>query len=198
MEQLQFLISISIALLVILVVIVILALIKRSKKLFLISLFSLLLFIGSSVYTVYFGFFLGVNKAFEIKEEIFPHYDSETPDTEANKKHFKSFLNIDISPDIKNIYCFDDAIGIDSDYMFSFTCDSLTAKNIIETNKLKKNDTLGNNPGSLQHDFVWWDKKRIDELESYSWNSNSKGKNYHKIFWYDKKNRKAYYFEYYL
>lgn len=45
---------------------------------------------------------------------------------------------MEITPDVKNIYCFDDAIGQDADYMFSFNCNSETATKIINYHSLMK------------------------------------------------------------
>jgi ABC-type nickel/cobalt efflux system permease component RcnA len=197
MIKLTVLIIASIILLIVFIVILISAFIKKTKSLFILSVLSFLLPFGTGIYTLYFGLQKGKEKTVQIAQKIFPPFDSDKPDTEANKKNFRHFLKVDITPDVKNIYCFDDAIGQDADYMFSFSCDSLTAQRIIERHELKKDSLVGNNPESMQHDFFWWDKKRISELESYSWDSDHEmKKNVNKIFWYDAKNEKAYYFEY--
>lgn len=104
----------------------------------------------------------------KIIAKIFPTFDSEQPDTDNNKKRFKDFLKVELTPDIKNIYCFDDAIGIDADYMLSFNCDAITSKKIIEINKLTIDTINVNNAFALQNDFEWWDKKRIEKLQKYS------------------------------
>ena len=198
MAKLETLIIISIALLVVFFVVLIAAIIKRQKLLFGMAGFSFLLLVGTGLYTLYYGFFLGVNATVEVAGKIFPPFNSDTPDTESNRKNFRRFLNTEVTPDVKNLYCFDDATGADADYMFAFNCDSVTAKNLIATNNLKKDTTVGNNPEGLQHNFPWWNKKRIRELQSYSFNSSEKGKGFHKLFWYDGEARKAYYFEYSL
>lgn len=187
-------------LLLVFIITVIFALIKKTKKLFIISTISFLLLFCTGVYTVYFTLKKSKEKTSAIVkksfEKVFPTFDSNIPDTEANKKNFRHFLKVDITPDVKNIYCFDDAIGQDADYMFSFNCDSLTVNRIIDMHELKKDSLLGNNQDGLQHDFFWWDKKRINQLPSYSWDSDNEGKNLHKLFWFDSKNQKAYYFVY--
>ena len=68
-------------------------------------------------------------------DKISPKFDAYHPDTEFNKKRFKDFLKVALSPDIKNIYCFDDAIGIDADYQFSFNCNKSTAELIRKRNE---------------------------------------------------------------
>lgn len=197
MIKLIVLIIASIILLIVFIVILILAFIKKTKTFTILSVLSFLLLFGTGIYTLYFGLQKGKEKTVQMAQKIFPPFDSDKPDTEANKKNFRHFLKVDITPDVKNIYCFDDAIGQDADYMFSFSCDSLTAQRIIERHELQKDSLVGNNPESMQNDFFWWDKKRISELESYSWQSNNeKRKNMYKLFWYDTKNEKAYYFEY--
>ena len=202
MVKLIVLIIASAILLIVFIIILILAFVKKTKRLFILSMLSFLILFSTGVYTLYFGIKKGKEKttaiAKTVVEKIFPTFDSDKPDTEANKKNFQEFLKVDITPDIKNIYCFDDAIGQDADYMFSFDCNALTAKKIIERHELKKDSLPGNNPESMQHDFFWWDNKRINELKSYSWNSDFERKNIYKIFWFDEKNQKAYYFEYNL
>lgn len=126
-------------------------------------------------------------------EKIYPPFDHHKPDTENNRKRFVDFLKIDITSDIKNIYCFDDAIGIDADYMFAFNCNAQTSKKIIEVHNMTM-DTLNSDNGfGLQHDFEWWDKEKIKNLEKYSWTNNNR---YFKYFWYDKEINKAYFFDF--
>ena len=61
-----------------------------------------------------------VKQTDRVIDKVFPPFDYDKPDTKNNKERFADFLKIEITPDIKDIYCFDDAIGIDADYMFSF------------------------------------------------------------------------------
>ncbi len=201
MIKLIILITITSLLFISFVISLVFVITKRTKLLFILSSLLFLLFFSSGTYTTYYGFNKGKLKAKKLVihtlKKIFPPFDSEMPDTEANKKNFREFLKVTVSPDVKNIYCFDDAIGSNADYMFSFNCNSTTAQKIIKRHKLKKDSIIGNNCEGLQHDgFIWWDKKRINELQSYSWNSDNKGKKIYKVFWYDKQNNKAYYFEY--
>ena len=196
MLKFQILIFVSILLLTTFVILFIVALFKRTKKLFHLSLISFALFICTGTYTFYYMVIKGTEKTFQVIEKIFPPFDSDMADTESNKKNFRNFLKVEITPDVKNIYCFDDAIGQDADYMFAFTCDSITANNIIEEHLLSR-DSVSENVGYyLQHDFSWWNKEKLKTLPTYSWSSGGEGKNLHKLFWYDDKNGKAYYFEY--
>lgn len=187
----------SIILLITFIIILITAFIKKTKRLFILSVLSFLLLFCTGIYTIYFGLKKGKEKTIQIAQKVFPPFDSDKPDTEANKKNFKAFLKLDLTPDVKNIYCFDDALGQDADYMFAFSCNSITAKKIIERNELVADSQLGNYSEGLQNDFFWWDKSKIENLPSYSWQSNFEAKkNVYKVFWYDEKKQKAYYFEY--
>jgi len=128
----------------------------------------------------------------ELADKMAPHFDAYEPDTKFNKKRFKEFLEVDLTPDVKNIYCFDDAIGIDADYQFSFNCNPGTAQKIIKKLELTP-DKIHMDVSGLQHDFDWWDKKKIEKLDLYSWKGE---REYYKYFWYDQKEQKAYYFEF--
>lgn len=196
MINFNFLVTMTIILLIVFVIILIITLIKRTKKLVIASLISLFIFALSGFYTAWYGLMKGVEKTFDIIQKVFPPFDSDVADTEANKKNFRNFLKVEITPDVKNIYCFDDAIGQDADYMFAFDCDSITAQRIIEEHSLKKDSVSGNYAEGMQHDFPWWNKETIRQLQSYSWHSELETKNFHKLFWYDEKIGKAYYFEY--
>src|SRR5690554_2062988 len=126
----------------------------------------------------------------KVIDKVYPPFDHDKPDTENNKKRFKDFLKVEISVDIKNIYCFDDAIGIDTDYMFAFNCNNSTSKKIIEVHNLTIDSLNSDNGFNMQHDFEWWNKKKIEKLQKYSWTD---GNQYFKYYWYDKENEKAYF-----
>jgi hypothetical protein len=130
------------------------------------------------------------NKAVQL---IFPPFDYDVPDTENNKKRFSDFIKVKITADVTAIYCFDDAIGIDSDYMFSFNCNPITSDKIIAVHKLTIDTINPDNGFGLQHDFEWWDKEKIQKLQKYSWTD---GNQYFKYYWYDLKNKKAYFFDF--
>ncbi len=136
----------------------------------------------------------------ELKEQtnkvitkVYPTFDHDKPDTENNRKRFADFLKVEITPDVKNIYCFDNAIGIDASYMFSFNCNTTTSKKIIEVHNLTFDSLNRDNGFGLQHDFEWWEKAKIKELQKYSWTD---GDQYFKYYWYDNKNEKAYFFDF--
>lgn len=133
------------------------------------------------------------NTSNDLVDKVVPRFDPYNPDTKFNKERFKEFLKVELSPDVKRLYCFDDAVGIDADYMFSFKCDSTTASKIIQKHQLKRDKQTSDYAFGLQDDFTWWDKKRIEKLDLYSWQGEH---GYFKYFWYDKTDCKAYYFEF--
>jgi hypothetical protein len=133
------------------------------------------------------------DKSKDLVDKVVPQFDAYKPDTKFNKERFKDFLQVDLTADIKNIYCFDDAIGIDADYMFSFSCNITTARKIIEKHQLKLDKETTDYAFGLQHDFDWWDKKKIKKLDLYSWQGDHQ---YFKYFWFDKTEGKAYYFDF--
>lgn len=126
-------------------------------------------------------------------DKLLPHFDAYKPDTKFNKLRFKDFIKVGFTTDIKNIYCFDDAFGINADYMFSFNCDTVTKRKIIEKHQLKLDKVTTDYAFGLQNDFEWWDKEKIKKLDLYSWQNDHQ---YYKYFWYDQKEQKAYYFDF--
>lgn len=120
-------------------------------------------------------------------------FDHDKPDTENNRKRFREFLKVELTPDVRNIYCFDDELGIEADYMFAFNCDSVTSAKIIRVHRLTPDRENKNNCFDLQQDFAWWDKKRIARLPKYVWTDGLQNYTY---YWYDRENKKAYYFDF--
>lgn len=129
----------------------------------------------------------------KIVDKILPTFDSDIPDTENNKLRFRDFIKVPLSKDVDSIFCFDDAVGIDADYMFSFNCNSNTSNSIISEHDLSIDTINLDNGFGLQHDFDWWKKDEIPKLQKYSW---SNGNGLQKYFWFNDKKSKAYYFEF--
>jgi hypothetical protein len=119
-------------------------------------------------------------------------FDSGTPDTRNNKFHFKNFLNVEITPDVKNIYTFGDELGIDAKYMIAFNCNGTTANKIIEVNEFKADNSNQDGYYIQAEHLKWWDRNEVIELPKYSWNDG----NYFKYFWYDSIKEKAYYLDF--
>ncbi|MBI1836322.1 MAG: hypothetical protein HYR91_03555 [Flavobacteriia bacterium] len=132
-------------------------------------------------------------KSNNFRDKFLPKFDAYQADTKFNKRRFKDFIQIELTPDIRNIYCFDDATGIDSDYQFAFNCSKETADKLIKKHQMKSNDQSLDYAFSFQNDFKWWDKKKIKKLKLYYFNSDN---NYYQYFWYDELEHQAYYFDF--
>ena len=129
----------------------------------------------------------------KVVDKVFPSFDHDQADTDNNKRRFEDFIKLNRTPDVTNIYCFDDAIGIDADYMFAFNCNSETSARIIAAHNLTMDTTNSGNAFGLQDDFEWWDKDRIAKLTKYNWTD---GDQYFKYYWYDDDHQKAYFFDF--
>lgn len=130
-------------------------------------------------------------KKSDLRDKIIAHYDPYHPDTKFNKKRFSEFFMFDPTPDVKNIYCYADEMGIDHDYQFSFNCDTLTVNKIISNLNLKKGIIDDNNGSGLWHNFSWWDSSEIEKLIPFSRKGAHETYQY---LWYDTSGQKAYYF----
>jgi hypothetical protein len=133
------------------------------------------------------------DKGEQLTDKIIARYDADTADTKWNKLRFAEFFGFNPTPDVKNIYCYADEIGIDHDYTFSFNCDTSTVNKIVSYLELTQSDKPDNYGEGLQHDFKWWDKNKIQKIKPYL----KKGD--HQTFWYlwyDKNESKVYYFEF--
>ncbi len=53
------------------------------------------------------------DKSEKIIDKAFPHFDYDKADSKFNKQRFTEYLQIDLSADILNIYCFGDFLGAD-------------------------------------------------------------------------------------
>jgi hypothetical protein len=126
-------------------------------------------------------------------DQVIPSFDSDNPDTKFNKKRFKEFFGFAPTPDVREIYCFDDQIGIDSKFIFSFKCSNATKNKIVQHLNLIETAEPDNFSEGLWENFSWWDSAKIVTLNPY-WNKSAH-ENY-KYLWYDKDNQKLYYVEF--
>ena len=127
------------------------------------------------------------------RDKIIPHFDAFQPDTKFNKKRFEEFFHFYPSPDVKDLYCFGDMIGIDQDFQFAFNCDRATVNKIVSNLGLIKQSFPDESSSGLWHCFPWWDSARIVILAPY------KMKGEHELYrylWYDSSRGKAYYFDF--
>jgi hypothetical protein len=133
------------------------------------------------------------SKSKDFVDMLFPRFDSYNADTEYNKKRFEEYLDIELTSDIKEIYCFADFIGIDYKVLFSFTCDSTTIQEIINRKNLKLTDENNDKGLLFPDDFKWFDKEIIERLRPFKKGKENK---FWQYLWYDKENKKAYYEEF--
>lgn len=135
------------------------------------------------------------SKGIEFIDTVFPQFDTYKEDTKYNKKRFEEYLEVEVSSDIKKIYCFCDFIGVDYKVLFSFTCDTITIKKIIDKKGMKLTTQDNDNGLYFSNKFDWWNEKRIKELKPFKY-----GKEYEfwQYLWYDNENKKAYYLEFSL
>jgi hypothetical protein len=129
----------------------------------------------------------------DLLDRVSPRFDAYTPDTKYNKERFKDFLQVPLTADVKDIYCFADAIGIDADYQFAFHCDTATVSRIIRQHGLTLAQETTMDVSGLQNDFPWWDKNTIAQLSLYIHESENR---YFKYFWYDSTKQQAYFFDF--
>lgn len=118
------------------------------------------------------------------------NFDSGKSDTKANLNNFKDFLDVPLSADVKNIYCYADEIGIDHLYQFAFQCNKITFESIISKQQLKRSKGPDNYSMGLWKEFSWWDEAFIETATPYF------KKEEHEIYtylWYDEKQGNAYY-----
>lgn len=124
--------------------------------------------------------------------KVFPPFNSKTPDTKANQQRFHDFLKVPLTSDIHNIYCFDSPIGIDTYYLFAFSCNETTAAHIIEVQGLHRDHHQTEAPFDLRNDLFWWPNEKIKNLPRYSRKNGERRALY---FWYDQKDQKAYFLD---
>lgn len=133
------------------------------------------------------------NKSRDLVDKVLPQFDAYEADTKFNQMRFREFLGVALTPDVRDIYCYDDPLGIDQDYQFSFHCDGATVNRIIAANHLAPDQSNHDFAFGLQDDFDWWDKRKIARLKLYLWEGD---RQYFKYFWYDPDEQKAYYFDF--
>ena len=132
-----------------------------------------------------------VNKKDQVVDKIIPRFDSDTADTEYNKRRFTEFFEFAPTPDVKEIYCYADEMGIDHKYQFSFTCDTNSINKIVKSLSLVKADSPTEFGSGLWHEFSWWDSDKVLKTPPY-WKKGEYESYWY--LWYDKSKQKAYYF----
>lgn len=132
-------------------------------------------------------------KGSELADKIIAHFDPYHPDTHFNKKRFEDFFGFAPTPDVKDLYCYADEMGIDHKYQFSFRCDTATKSKIIHHLQLVRQAQPDNYSSGIWHPYPWWDSSGISALAPYKRKGDHE--TYHYL-WYDTSAGKAYYFEF--
>ncbi|WP_143436592.1 hypothetical protein [Hymenobacter crusticola] len=106
---------------------------------------------------------------FNKKDRIFPGFDATQADTESNRRRFRDFLGITPTPDVKNIYCASDRLGIDASFTFTFECSPSTHQAIIQQLQLQPDTAIvAFSSGGFSTNYAWWDKKLTEQVKPYS------------------------------
>jgi len=71
------------------------------------------------------------NESNDLLDKLFPAFDAYESDTKYNKERFFEYLSVELTPDVKDIYCYGDFIGVDYKVLFTFICDATTIHRIL-------------------------------------------------------------------
>lgn len=129
-------------------------------------------------------------KSKDVLDNVFPIFDAHIADTKFNKKRFVEYLEVELSDDVKDIYCYGDFLGIDYKVLFSFTCDSATIQKIIAKKEMELSTEAYDVGLHFEEEFSWWNKEKIKILKSYKYGKEDK---FWEYLWYDKANKRAYF-----
>jgi len=126
-------------------------------------------------------------------DKLIPTFDSYKSDTKYNKKRFTDFFGFEPTHDVSDLYCYNDQIGIDSKFQFSFRCDTATKARIVKYLELSLERVPDNSSSGLWTSFEWWDGGKIETLVPYSYKIENK---YYRYLWFDDSTRTAYYLDF--
>lgn len=135
------------------------------------------------------------DKKNQLIDQAFPVYDNNKQDTENNKKRFGEHLQVDLTPDVKNIYAYGDFLGADYKVLIAFTCNQSTIDKIMATKKMQLTTAKNDNGLFFIDEFKWWNKDKINKLVPYK---SGKEEVYWEYLWYDAKTNQAFYEAYSL
>ena len=117
---------------------------------------------------------------------------SETrPDTFANKRFFEKFTKTEITPDIKNIYCYSNEIGFDAVYRMKFNCNREAVKTIASNLQLEKSEKP--DEGLIGGEPVGWDDAVVRTVLPYR---KEDGRRNFWFLWYDSTHQQAYFLKF--
>ena len=103
-------------------------------------------------------------------------------------------MHFEAGPDVKNLYSWDDRIGINSSFFFAFQCHDTTVKKIISELHMypyrdTSNSVMGWSGSLYQCGMRWWDSTGIQQINPYV----SKKERLYWYLWYDTKKHIAYF-----
>lgn len=129
-----------------------------------------------------------------LTDPLFRHYDADQPDTRFNQKRFTEHLQLPCPPDVRQLYCYTDELGLDTKYLFSFRCTPATFRRLVAQNQLRP-DSVRTDPSGLLRPFAWWPEGAERGLTAY-WRTDRE--QWFQYLWYDARQQRAYYLEFTL
>jgi hypothetical protein len=126
-------------------------------------------------------------------DKLIPTFDSYKPDTKYNRKRFTDFFGFVPTNDVSDLYCYNDQIGIDSKFQFSFKCDTATKARIIKYLELSPERMPNNSSSGLWTSFKWWNTGKIKTLVPYSYKTENQ---YYRYLWFDDSTGTAFYLDF--
>ena len=135
------------------------------------------------------------NESKDLIDKLFPAFDAYEADTKYNKERFIEYLSVELTPDVNEIYCYGDFIGVDYKVLFTFRCDSATIHRIIEKKKLEMANDNTDIGLQFSDEITWWNKEKIYKLTPFKQGEDNK---FWQYLWYDKNNKTAYYLQFSL
>ncbi|RYZ43527.1 MAG: hypothetical protein EOP49_27860 [Sphingobacteriales bacterium] len=132
----------------------------------------------------------------DAEDKAIAKFEPGTPDTRFNKKRFAEFFKFAPGPDVRNIYCYADRMGIDSKFQFGFACDTSTLNRIILAERLHKaapEDGYEFSRLLEPTEFSWWQNKDLESRTPFLRNDNERA---YTCLWYDTTLGKAWYLTY--
>ena len=126
-------------------------------------------------------------------DKVIPTFNSDKSDTKYNKKRFAEFFGFAPTEDVSDIFCYDDQLGIDSKFQFSFKCNSRTKDRIVGNLKMSAENRPNNYSSGLWTIFPWWDSSKIVTLVPYSFKVEN---SYYRYFWFDDSTNTAFYIDF--
>ncbi len=128
------------------------------------------------------------------RDHVWPIFDADIPDTRFNKKRFREFLQVPLTPDVHQIYCHDDRMGIDSKFQIAFRCSAATISTIRMVHKMHKDTTTWDCFDQFSTKFHWWQPSAFCPVKP--WVYSSEDNRYFQYLWYDSSTNRAWYLDF--